>query len=195
MEAIRRRQLIEATIAALHEDGMADATVSRISARAGVSAGIVHHYFENKDDLLEAALRALAEDLRRAVVRRLKRASEPRDRLRVVIDGWLAPEQLTPAAVAAWLAFFGQVRAAPRFARIQRVINRRLHSNLKHALRRLVTAADAERIAIGLGTLLDGLWFRAAVVPDGFAPEAARGLALDYLELQLDRSRGAQPVR
>ena len=48
MEPIRRRQLIEATITSIHEYGFADATVSRISAAAGVSTGIVHHYFDGK---------------------------------------------------------------------------------------------------------------------------------------------------
>ena len=68
MEPIRRRQLIDATIAAIDENGFADATISRISARAGVSTGVVHHYFRNKDDLLEATLRDLANTLRREVV-------------------------------------------------------------------------------------------------------------------------------
>ena len=43
MAPIRRRQLIEAAIAVIHEDGFAQATVARIARRAGVSSGIVHH--------------------------------------------------------------------------------------------------------------------------------------------------------
>src|SRR5918993_975251 len=54
MEPIRRQQLIEATITSISRYGYADATISRISKEAGVSTGIVHHYFGSKDDLLEA---------------------------------------------------------------------------------------------------------------------------------------------
>ena len=43
MQPIRRRQLIEATVAAIHTHGLAETTVSRISKTAGVSSGIVHH--------------------------------------------------------------------------------------------------------------------------------------------------------
>ena len=68
MQPIRRRQLIDATIASIHEDGFANTTISGISRRAGLSSGIVAHYFDDKAGLLEATMRKLAEDLRRQLV-------------------------------------------------------------------------------------------------------------------------------
>ena len=84
MEEIRRRQLIEATIASIHEVGLAESSLSRISARAGVSTGIVHHYFEDKAELLESTLRQLGTSLRQAVARRLSAARTPAERLMAV---------------------------------------------------------------------------------------------------------------
>ena len=52
MVPIRRRQLVEAAIAVIHEDGFTRATVARIAKYAGISSGMVHHYFKDKDDLL-----------------------------------------------------------------------------------------------------------------------------------------------
>ena len=43
MEPLRKRQLIEATVASLHSHGFADTTVQTISRAAGVSPGIIHH--------------------------------------------------------------------------------------------------------------------------------------------------------
>src|SRR5436190_14665902 len=80
MEEIRRRQLIEATIASIHEVGFAESSLSRISAKAGVSTGIVHHYFEDKAELLESTLRALGTRLRLSVIRRLNAAKTPTER-------------------------------------------------------------------------------------------------------------------
>src|SRR5690242_9171161 len=96
MEEIRRRQLIEATIASIHEVGFAESSLSRISAKAGVSTGIVHHYFEDKAELLESTLRALGTHLRLAVVRRLTAAKTPTARLLAVIDGNLGPDTFHP---------------------------------------------------------------------------------------------------
>lgn len=195
MEPIRRRQLIDATVEAIHEHGFADSTVSRISALAGLSPGIVHHYFGGKDDLLEATLRAIAAELRRDTTDRLIRARTPRERIDAVIDSNLDPERFTPTAVSAWLAFWSQVPTSARLARIQRIIMRRLHSNLVHALRQMrIPRQKAGRIAAGLGILLDGLWLHAAFEKSDPDPAIALMLARDYLESHLRELRHEEPA-
>ncbi len=184
MEEIRRRQLIEATIASIHEVGLAESSLSRISARAGVSTGIVHHYFADKAELLESTLRTLGTSLRRSVVRRLNAAKTPAQRLMAVVDGNIGPDQFTPEGVSAWLAFWAQVPTHPRLARVQNVIISRLHDNLVHALRRL-GREDAEEIASVTEALIDGLWLRAALSAAGPDPARARRLVLDYLNARL----------
>src|SRR5580765_4309456 len=86
MGPIRRKQLVEAAIAVIHEEGFANATVARIARRAGVSSGIVHHYFADKDDLLFATMRALLAELRRDTIGRQREASGPRERVNAIID-------------------------------------------------------------------------------------------------------------
>ena len=184
MEEIRRRQLIEATIASIHEVGFAESSLSRISARAGVSTGIVHHYFEDKAELLESTLRQLGTNLRLAVVRRLNAAHTPAERLLAVIDGNIGTEQFTPEGVSAWLAFWAQVPTSPRLARVQAIIISRLHDNLVHALK-LMGRPDADEIASVTEALIDGLWLRAALSSDGPNPARAHRLVLDYLNVRL----------
>ncbi len=48
MQSIRRRQLIDATLEAINEVGMHDATIAQIARRAGVSTGIISHYFRGQ---------------------------------------------------------------------------------------------------------------------------------------------------
>lgn len=189
MEEIRRRQLIDATIASIHEIGFADSSLSRISAKAGVSTGIVHHYFEDKADLLEATLRQLGDSLRNSVVARLKLASSPVERLLAVIDGNIGPDQFTPQGVSAWLAFWAQVPTSARLARVQHIIISRLHDNLVHALK-LMGRHDAVDMARTTAALIDGLWLRAALSSDGPDPRSARRLVLDYLNAKLDMKLG-----
>lgn len=68
MQPIRQRQLIDATLAAINEVGMHDATVAQIARRAGVSTGIISHYFKDKNGLLEATMRDITGQLRQAVL-------------------------------------------------------------------------------------------------------------------------------
>jgi TetR/AcrR family transcriptional repressor of bet genes len=184
MEPIRRQQLIAATIDSIHNDGFANTTIARISRRAGLSSGIVAHYFQDKAGLLEATMRTLAEDLRRQVIDHLGRARTPRERVLAVIDANFAPEQSAPEVVAAWLAFWAQVRQTPKLARIQRIYRRRLRSNLLHALRQMLPADRAETVANGLAALIDGLWLNNALVEDATSADRARAIARDYLAAQ-----------
>ena len=55
IEDTRRRQLVEVTIDSLAELGYVGTTLAQIATRAGVSPGLVAHYFGDKDGLLDAA--------------------------------------------------------------------------------------------------------------------------------------------
>jgi TetR/AcrR family transcriptional repressor of bet genes len=60
----RRRQIIDGLRAAIVKHGLAEASVQRIAAEADVPAGLVHHYFASKEDLLIATVDQVVEDLR-----------------------------------------------------------------------------------------------------------------------------------
>ncbi|HXH02758.1 MAG TPA: transcriptional regulator BetI [Candidatus Competibacteraceae bacterium] len=187
IEPIRRQQLIEATISAISEHGFADTTISRISRAAGVSAGIIHHYFGGKNELLEAAMRSLLQDLHAEVSRRLEGVSDPRERLYAIIDGNFTEAQFAPQAITAWMALWNQARYAPALARLQRIYARRLRSNLLHALRQLLSPGEAERAAFALAVMIDGLSLQSALRPDGVPPQEARALVRDYLDRLLEQ--------
>ena len=97
MEPIRRQQLIKATMAAIDEVGLAEATVMRIARHAGVSAGIISHYFGGKDGLLEATMRQILTDLSDAVAARRHALEDdsPRAHIGAIIEGNFDRTQVT----------------------------------------------------------------------------------------------------
>ncbi len=179
MAPIRRQQLIIATIDAIHQHGLADATVARIAARAGVSSGIVHHYFTGKDDLLFEVMRTMLRDLRADGLARIAAQSTPAGRLNAVISACFDSSQFTPAVMSAWLALYGSVRQSKELDRIIRLYHRRLRSNLLSGLRPL--AGDrAEAIAAGIGAMIDGLYLRAALRTSENDKESAIAMVTEY---------------
>ena len=181
MQPIRRRQLIDATLASIHEHGLMDTTVSTIGAAAGLSPGIIHHYFGGKDDLLFEAMRRLLAELRHEVVTRLTSANGVH-RVHAIIDAYFAPSQFAPKAVTAWLAFWAQASHSPALARLQRIHSRRLMSNLVHALHDSMPPDEAQSCATGLAAMIDGLWLQCAFTRGHLTPEAARQIACDYVD-------------
>jgi len=182
-EDIRRRQLIEATIETLAEVGFSATTLASIGQRAKLSPGLIAHYFADKDGLLEATLRSMSARLSDAVTARLKAARSPRERVQAVIEATLAPEEFDARTCSVWLAFWGEVIHSRRLKRVQTVYQRRMLSDLKHALRQIVPEGEAIRIAIGLAALIDGLWLRAALSsPPETDSRAARQMAAAYVD-------------
>ena len=187
MEDLRRRQLIAATITSIHEEGFANATIARISRTAGLSGGIVAHYFDDKAGLLAATMRSLAQSLLRETVTRLKAAETPEERIDAVILANFSDSQNDPESVSAWLAFWSEARKTPALWRIQKINERRLLSNLRHAFKQLLPEDEARMAAAGLAAMIEGLWLRCALTSGPLTVDQARAIARDYVARLLQK--------
>jgi transcriptional repressor BetI len=193
-EDTRRRQLITATIDTIAEVGFGAATLAQIGQRAGVSPGLIAHYFADKDGLLEATLRSLAGRLSLATTSRLRAARTPRERIQAVIEATLAPEEFDPRSCGVWLAFWGQVIHSEPLRRVQTVYQQRMLSNLRHALRRLVPDPEAPRLAVALAAMIDGLWLRASLSARNETDSAtARAIATAFIDDAIARAATPDP--
>jgi betaine-aldehyde dehydrogenase len=185
-EETRRRQLIEVTIDSLAEVGYVGSTLAQIAQRADVSPGLVAHYFGDKDGLFEATFRTLARRIAERVRERLKLVRTPRGRVQAVIDTNLAPEEFDQRTGTAWLAFWGQVLHVKGLRRVQTVYQRRMLSNLRHALRRLLPAEEARSLAAMIAAMIDGVWLRAALSRwEEADSESARALLTSFVDSRL----------
>jgi betaine-aldehyde dehydrogenase len=191
-EDARRRQLVDVTIDSLAEVGFVGTTLAQIAARAEVSPGLVAHYFDDKDGLLEAAFRSLARRVGSQVRTRLRRVSTARGRIQAIIDANLAPEEFDQRTGTAWLAFWGQVLHLPRLKRIQSAYQRRMLSNLRSSLKELVPPDEAQRLAAMIAAMIDGVWLRAALSGWREADsESARALLTAFVDGRLGQTAPA----
>jgi len=181
MEDLRRRQLIAATITSIHEQGFANATISRISKTAGLSGGIVAHYFDDKAGLLAATMRSLAQDLLAETLKHLRAAETPEQRIEAIIQANFSTGQTEPESVSAWLAFWSEARTSPALWRIQKINERRLLSNLRYSFKQLLPKDEAHIAAAGLAAMIEGLWLRCALSNGPLTIDQARLIARDYV--------------
>lgn len=187
MQPIRRRQLIDATLATINDVGINDATIAQIARRAGVSTGVISHYFKDKNGLLEATMRDVTRQLREAVARRLQPlANAPaEERLRAIVEGNFDESQVERAVMKAWLDFWSSSMHQPQLQRLERVSHRRLFSSLAVEFRRQLPRDRARLAAHGLAAMIDGLWLRAALSGKPFDPTTARTLTTQFIRQQL----------
>ncbi|MBA6114317.1 transcriptional regulator BetI [Pseudomonas putida] len=191
MQPIRRQQLIDATLQAVDQVGLGDASIALIARLAGVSNGIISHYFQDKNGLIAATMRYLMNALSEGTVARRQALIDdsPRAHLKVIIEGNFDASQVSGPAMKTWLAFWAASMHQPSLHRLQRINDHRLYSNLCFQFRRVLPQDEARSAARGLAALIDGLWLRGALSGDAFDTDQAIRIAYEYLELQLAKQQ------
>ena len=184
----RKVQLLKAALAALAETGIEQFTMAEVARRADVSPALVVHYFGDRDKLIEATFRQLVERVTTLPMKALAQGEEPEDRLRAFVIAHLDPGELSSESSRAWLSFWGLALYTPALARLQRVHQERMVSNLKHELRAIVVPDAVNRIAETIGALIDGFWLRAALA-SAWKPDAQ--IPVDWIFEAIDRDIAA----
>ncbi|RYH12105.1 transcriptional regulator BetI [Tropicimonas sp. IMCC6043] len=182
MEPIRRAALVEAAIAEIGRAGSLDVTMSQIAREAGVSAALAHHYFGGKEQLFLAAMRHILSLYGAEVRRGLVGATTPQARLEAIVHASFEAGNFRPEVIGAWLNFYVQSLKSEAAARLLRVYQHRLRSNLVHALRPFL-GTGAGPAAESVAAMIDGLYIRQALREAPPDPDAACSRVLDYLDL------------
>lgn len=183
IEQLRRQELAAAAYEILQEEGISGTTLAKVAERAGMSKGIVLHYFRGKDELLEVVMRHANSLLRDEVIRLMAEAKGPRARIDAIIAGNFSPKFFKPEICNAWLSLCAEVPRNAKFARIQRAIHARMRSNLLSGLRHLLPPEKREAAVIGITAMIDGLWLRFGLTQNGLAET---GLSLEQAMAQME---------
>jgi len=118
-DARRRRELIEATIASISQNGLSGTTIAKVAEIANLSAGIVSFYFRTKEALLLATLEHLDLEFENRRLEVLDRAGDdPVRQLEAIIDVNLDPTLCDAGRVAVWAAFWGESQARESYQRV-----------------------------------------------------------------------------
>ncbi len=183
MEPIRRQQLIDATLASVAELGLHATTINSISQRAGLSSGIISHYFGGKKGLLEATVRHLMANLKSSLLHKTQAGCYAQERLMHIVEANFSVLQMRGNATKTWLSFWAQSMHDEDMHRLQVVNAKRLYSNLLFSLRAFYAPAQARQAAKLAAGMIDGLWLRAVLSKANEQEfKQAEHLAKDYIQ-------------
>lgn len=177
----RRAALIDACAAGLAADGAAGVSVRTICARAGVSPGLLRHYFAGIDDLIAATYVATGERVTAALAAAVAAAgADPRARLAAYVTASFAPPIAAPELLATWLAFWSLARTNAAIA----ALHRDSYAGYRAELEVLLAAcgvAELRLAAIAITALVDGLWLELSLDARVFSAAEAGALAERWL--------------
>jgi AcrR family transcriptional regulator len=181
-EESRRSALITATQELVAEGGPQAATVRAIAARAGVTAGLIRHYFHSKEELTRAAYVALMDGMISTGADALESVGVlPQERLAAFVAASMRPPVMDSAAVGLWAGFIHNVRNDAGLLAMHEAGYLRFRDILQAliaTLPREATAAQLRADAIACNGVIDGLWLEGSLLPHAFAPGEILTIAL-----------------
>ena len=178
----RRAEILTAFARVLAESGYAGATISAVAAEAGYAPGLIHHHFENKEELLVALLQSLIAGFRGRV--RLYEGNE--GPLFAYADGALRlDERADVTSARCWVGVLSEaIRHPALFARVRRILDAEIGAIQERSGARLSESQAGAILAFIIGSLVLG-----AFAPRKTAGFAAPGLRqLIHAMLPLDGS-------
>lgn len=178
----RRQQILNAAAQCFREHGFHGASIAQISKSAGMSAGHIYHYFENKEAIIAAivaqdleSLLTLTAELRAACNVRaalIERAAEG------------VAEQLDPINAALKVEIAAEAARNPRVAQIVREADATCRRELAATIRAIRHGAGHEDSPTAIGDMVEVL----ASLFEGLLLRTIRNPGLD-------RSRVAQRIQ
>ena len=169
----RRDALIAATLALVSEGGAGMATVRAIAERAGVTPGLIRHYFQSKENLIAQSYRQLMTGMTEGSAAVLAYApKDPHARLAAFVAASLRAPVVDSEAVVRWASFIQETRRNPAMLDI----HRQTYLDFRDKLQSLIAALPGDRnaddlrqLAIACNAVIDGLWLEGCTLPEAFA--------------------------
>ena len=171
----RRDEILSATWRVIARNGIAGATIRAIAREANCSAGILAHYFDDKEDILGSALllshRRVGARMTAAVAGLAGLAA-----LRVVMLEALPMDERRDTEAQIEISFWGRALGNARLRELQHSeferLCRRLHGHLQEAvsLGELAAGYDLALATHQLVVLIDGLSAERVLYPDRVIP-------------------------
>lgn len=179
----RREALIAACAGVLAKHGAQGTSVRVICSEAGVSPGLLRHYFDGIEALIADTYRTTGARVAEALLASVHAETAPRARLLAFVTASFRAPIADPELLATWLAFWSLSRTNPAIG----AIHDEIYADNRRDMERLISAcpgapADPRLAAIALTALVDGLWLELSLGNAPFTPEEAEALAEKWLD-------------
>lgn len=106
---LRREQILNGLYKSIVKKGFLKTSITDISKNGKVARGVIHYYFESKQEMLSELMRHLSQNYVIGLNKYLKRFDTPIDKLYGFVDYHLLREENDLyALMAVWIEYWGQ---------------------------------------------------------------------------------------
>ncbi|MCP3098749.1 TetR/AcrR family transcriptional regulator [Myxococcus sp. K15C18031901] len=192
----RRQQIVTGLLRVMSERGYERASVNEIAKAAGLSPGLVHYHFSDKQEILLVLVEQLAARGRARVAARLAKhpPDDARGRVDAFLDAFLAVgADADVDAVASWVTISAEAIRQPEVRAAYEQVVRSDLEQLESLVAALVGKRRARALAAGLFAAVQGYFVLSAsapgLIPPGSAANTVKHMAAGLLDTADARER------
>jgi len=186
----KRAVFIHAAIHCIVDHGYAETTVRKIAKYAGVTPGLLVHYFDGKEHLIAETYRYLETYLLKSYSAKASTKNvDPVEILRGFFIARIEAETLNPIQLKVWVAFWSLTLTRSDMQHIHQGIYENSLSEMKDMLTKAYKASDRQvdapkihRTAVGILALFDGLWLEWSLNPTTFSVGEGLQIITEFVE-------------
>jgi AcrR family transcriptional regulator len=116
--SFRKRQITRAAYEIIAEKGYNNFTMMDIAKRAGVSSGLIHHYFKDKENMLVTLLREMQQNIRQSLEQSIETVADPGEKLEIFMDQAFGLVENEKEYIYVTFDFLTQIKFNERMQRI-----------------------------------------------------------------------------
>ncbi|MGD0857402.1 MAG: TetR/AcrR family transcriptional regulator [Dehalococcoidia bacterium] len=132
---LRKRQITGAAYEIIAEKGYYNFTMMDIAKRAGVSSGLIHHYFKDKENMLVTLLREMQQSVRINTEKAIEEVPGPKEKLEVFMDRAFDLAEAQREYLYVTYDFLTQIKFNERMKRIMSKLYRGYRETMVEILR------------------------------------------------------------
>ena len=160
--SFRKRQITRAAYEIIAEKGYNNFTMMDIAKRAGVSSGLIHHYFKDKENMLVTLLREMQQNIRQSLEQSIDPIADPREKLEIFMDQAFGLVENEKEYIYVTFDFLTQIKFNERMQRILSKLYRGYRETIVMILREgkakgIFNEVDEHYVATMFVSLLLGL--------------------------------------
>jgi AcrR family transcriptional regulator len=189
---IRKPEILRHFYEVLTEEGLEGASLQKVADHMGVNKGLLLHYFNTKNELVEALVRDMTEIYEKTYEPLLAKITDHEERLNAILDAlfdvnW-GKHIGRRAYYACFYLGFGNAEIKSQFRKMFNKLKKYLTRQFKVFARAgIIKVEDPEKLAISIISLAEGLAFYQTIMgTDKKVEEVAASMRLVAMNLLKD---------
>lgn len=196
-----RQRLLDATLHCLAEHGYHRTSVRKIAETAGVTPGLVKHHFGGKDALLVESYRYFKYGWLEVFLSAANHAElDPVKRLEAFTRSILFSKAASAEIMSIWANFVELVTTNREASAAQAATYDQFIEEISNCVVGVyagrgesLTEDSARKLALGINSVIDGIWVECSLDPSRMEPEEALEIALDIIGARIGVSFPSSP--